>query len=156
MAALADAREAWGDTVPVLVARRPLAPGDPLAGNVDEVRWPAALVPSGRAAGVPAGAVARRRVSAGFPLAGADVAARPAPLGLVPDGWLAAPLVESPRSGADVGDRVRVVADGVAVAPEALVVGFVGDATLVATPADAAPLVALADASGQVTLLRVP
>lgn len=105
---------------------------------------------------MPAGAVARRRVSAGFPLAGADVAARPAPLGLVPDGWLAAPLVESPRSGADVGDRVRVVADGVAVAPEALVVGFVGDATLVATPADAAPLVALADASGQVTLLRVP
>jgi len=154
--ALDAARADWGRPVPVLVAARPLAPGDPLAGAYTAVDWPAALAPAGAAEPPEPGAVARRHVAAGFPLAALDLAAGAGPMALVPAGWVAVPVVESPTSGAAVGDRVQVVSEGVVISPEAIVVGFAGEATLVATPAAVAPLLPLAATTAKLTLLRLP
>jgi hypothetical protein len=161
LAAVADARRGWGATTPVLVATADLAPGDPLGGSVELREWPAAVAPPG-ALTAPAGdRVARQHVAAGDPVGTSDVAPAAGPLALVPSGWVAAPVVESPPSGAAVGDRVQVASEGVVLAGEGLVVGFVaggssGDVTLVAVPADAARLVAAAAEAGGVTLLRLP
>lgn len=144
------ARDEWGATAPVVVAGAATAPGEPIVGEV--VEWPESLVPPGAVSSMPPGAVARLPIAAGDPLRAADLAAAGA-LGLVPDGWLAVPISESPASGAAVGDRVQVVSEGVVVAERALVVGFVDDATLVAAPADVAPTLALAT---DPVLLRVP
>ena len=132
----------------MLVAAAAHDPGQLL--TVRAVDWPAALVPAGAVSDVDDGAVARLPLAAGDPIRAADVAA-PGPLALVPDGWLAVPMIESPVSGATIGDRVQVVSEGVVIAPDAVVVGFVDDAILVAAPAESALLLALAP---DVVLLR--
>lgn len=158
--AAADARAAWGAVTPVLVATAELRPGDPLAGHVELVSWPAAVAPPDALAEAAPAAVARQHVAVGAPLGVADVAPAGGPLGLAPEGWLAAPVIEQPRSGAVAGDRVQVVSDGVVLAAEAIVVGFVEEAsepvTLVAAPAEVAALLPAAGAAGRLTLLRVP
>jgi hypothetical protein len=69
---------------------------------------------------------------------------------------LAVPIVESPPSGAAVGDRVRVVADGVVLSADALVVGYHDDVTLVAVPEQVAPILPPAADSGGLALLLEP
>jgi hypothetical protein len=128
-------------------------PGDAIVAR--EVAVPQALVPAGAIDGT-TGHTARRRIGAGQVLTELDVVGGPAPLGLVPAGWRAVPIVESPTSGASVGDTVDVASDGVVIAERALVVGHHDDVTLVAVPADRAPLVPLAASSGSITLLRLP
>lgn len=155
-AAADRAQAAWGSTAPVLVATTDLRPGDPLAGGVAVRDWPAALVPPGVLAAAPDDGVARQHVAGGELLGARDVAAA-GPLALVPDGWLAVPVSESPPSGAVTGDRVRVASEGVVIAEQALVVGQVdADVTLVAVPADGAALLPLAADAGALTLLREP
>ncbi len=56
-------------------------------------------------------------------------------------------------SGARVGDRVTVATGGVVVAADGLVVGVVGEALLVAVPADVPPQVANAASTGDVAVL---
>lgn len=152
------AQAAWGSTSPVLVAVGPIAPGDPLAGRVTPHRYPSALAPPGALAELPPDAVARQALDTGDPLRAADVAGT-GPLALVPDGWVVAPVVESPRSGAEVGDRVQVVSDGVVLADSARVVGFVDGTgetvTLVAAPEGVAAVLPAAR-PGDLALLRLP
>lgn len=153
---LDTARDAWGSRVPVLVARRPIAPGEALADAVAVEQWPEALVGAALPSELSAGAVARQHIAAGEPLGRSDVVPAGGPLALVPDGWVAVPVVESPASGAAPGDWVGVVSEGVVIAEEAVVVGSVDQATLIATPADVAPLLPLAADTGRLTLLRIP
>lgn len=150
-----DARDAWGATADVWVAIVDHEPGDPIRS--ERVTVPVAVVAeSALDAAPPDEAIARQRIAAGSMLHDVDVAATAGPQTLTPPGSLAVPVVESPPSGALVGDRVQVVADGIVVADDATVVGHHDDATLVAVPAaDAALLPAAADA-GRVTLLLVP
>ena len=75
---------------------------------------------------------------------------------MTPAGWLVVPVLESPPSGALIGDRARAVADGVVLTKDAVVVGHHGDATLLAVPADVAPLLPAAADAGRLTLLLVP
>jgi hypothetical protein len=122
---------------------------------------PIALVPpSAIGTGVDdiAGLVARQHVGTGEIVTTDDVGrlGQTAPAALVPDGWLAVPIVESPASGAQVGARVQIVSDGVVLAPDGRVVGYHDDVTLVAVPADAAPAIPAAAAAGGVALLLVP
>lgn len=150
------ARAAWGDTRRVLVADHDAAPGDPLAMSARDL--PVAIVPASALDASGDGRhVARQHVAAGEIVTERDVAplSRGA-LALVPAGWLAVPVVESPASGAQVGDRVRIVSDGLVLAGEALVVGFHDDVTLIAVPADVAPMVPLAADSGSLAVLLVP
>lgn len=157
-AAADRSRADWDATRPVLVATADLRPGEPLAGAVAVDDWPRALAPPGALSELPDGAVARQHAAAGDPLSTADVTATTGPLALVPDGWVVAPVVESPASGAAAGDRVQVASEGVVLARAARVVGFVDQGmsdpvTLVATPPDVA---ALLPAAADITLLRLP
>ncbi len=147
-------RAAWGETVAVWTATDPIDVGEPLA--LERADVPTRLVPEGALPGdepLPDTA-ARRRVERGEIVVQADVAPADGPLGLVPTGWVAVPVVESVPSGSAIGERVRPATDGFELTDRAIVVGHLDGATLVAVPSDAAPL--LAAASGAVTLLRLP
>ena len=143
-------RRSWGEVVPVFVATADVAPGESIVAERREL--PTAMLPEQPASSVDGG-VARQRVSVGEIVTATDLAPASGPLSLVPTGWLAVPVVESPTSGAEVGDRVQVVAEGVVLSEEGLVVGHSPDATLVAVRPDDAPLLPAAD---RVALLRVP
>jgi len=151
------ARDRWADTGPVLVARRPIAPGDELAGAVARAEWPRALRPADALIGIDPDAVARQHVGVGEVVTAVDVAPLTGPLALVPDGWVVVPVVEAPSSGATLGERVRVVSGGIVVSADARVVGTIGpDVTLVAVPdADAATVSAAVEARA-VVLVRRP
>ena len=75
---------------------------------------------------------------------------------MIPAGWLAVPIRESPASGARLGDRVHVVSDGFVISADGLVVGVHDDATLVAVPSDEAPSIPASADAGGLTLLLVP
>jgi len=143
-------RRSWGELAPVFVATSDIAPGESIVAERREL--PEAMLPEQPAPAVD-GSVARQWVSAGEVVAATDLAPTTGPLALVPTGWLAVPVIESPTSGAAVGDRVRVVAEGVVLSEEGLVVGHSPDATLVAVRPDEAPLLPAAD---RVALLLVP
>lgn len=147
------ARNAWGETGRVWVAVADHAPGDPLAVERREV--PLAMIPEGAVETVD-GLTARQRVAAGEIVHTADVVALSGPQSLTPVGWLAVPVNESPPSGAALGDRVRVVADGVVLSADAIVVGHHDGASLIAVPSDDAPPIAALGTGEGVTLLLIP
>ena len=146
-------RAAWGDTVVVFVADRAHEPGEPL--SVDSRVVPSALAPAGRLRRVD-GLVARQHVGVGEIVTEVDVVASHAPQAMIPDGWRGVPIVETPPSGAAVGDRVDVVSDGVAVSGDAVVVGHHDDVTIVAVPAPVAPALPAAADARSLTLVIVP
>lgn len=147
------ARASWGATRTVLVATSPHAPGDPLEAETREV--PGAVVADG-AIDRGDGLVARQHIGAGEIIHDIDVVAVGGPQAMIPAGWLAVPIAESPPSGAALGDRVQVVSDGFAISLDGGVVGEHDGVTLVAVPAGEAPLIALAADSGNLTLLLKP
>jgi hypothetical protein len=156
--AIDTARRAWGDAREVLVARRDTSPGEMLEVDVRQV--PTAMVPTGaleRGAGG-ASLIARQDVAAGEIVTANDVgrAGQTGAEALLPEGWAAVPIVESPSSGAAIGARVRVVGEGVVLAADAIVVGYHDDVTLVGVPADAAPMVAAGAQAGSVAVLLLP
>lgn len=150
---VADAREAWGSSSQLWVAEADVAPGEPLLARSIEV--PDAVAPADAAVTDPSGSTARQHVGRGEIITAVDIAGGSGVLALVPDGWIAVAVAERVPSGAQVGDRVTVVADGSVVADEGLVVAVGEGATSIAVPAERGPLVALADESG-VRLLRSP
>jgi hypothetical protein len=154
--AVDDARRAWGDTRAVLVARLDTKPGEPLVVDVRDV--PSAVVPK---AALEAGAtqlVARQDVSAGEIVTAFDVGRRgqAGPAALLPEGWAAVPIVESPATGAPIGARVQIAGDGAVLADDAIIVGHHDDVTLVGVPADVAAMVAAGAEAGSVALLLLP
>jgi hypothetical protein len=158
VAGIDAARRAWGEGREVLVARRDTRPGE--AVEIDVRELPAAVVPPG-ALGREAGTqslVARQDVSAGEVVTAIDVgrAGAAGAAALLPDGWAAVPIVESPPSGAAIGARVQIAAEGVVLAADAIVAGYHDDVTLVAVPADVAPMVALGARAGGVAVLLLP
>ena len=146
-------RGAWGETRRVWVATAAHAPGDALAVEARDV--PAALVADGALEHVD-GLVARQHIAPGEIVDRVDVVAPHGPQAMTPSGWLAVPVTESPASGASIGDRVLVVADGVEISSDAVVVGHHDEATLVAVPAAEGHMVAAGAADQGVTLLLVP
>lgn len=150
------ARDSWGDSTTVWVATSDVARGQPVAGRVVLRQFATAMVPANAVFAAEIPGVARQQISAGEVVTTFDVTADDDQLALVPVGWLAVVVIESPRSGAAVGSQVRLAADGVVIADEALVIGDVDGATLVAVPEAVAPLVPVAAASGTLSLLRVP
>lgn len=150
-------RQSWGVTAPVLVATEQIEVGRPLRLEVREL--PIALVPPAAvdpAIGVGDGAVARQRIGVGEIVTALDVVADRGPQALTPVGWLAVPVVESPPSGAELGDRVRVASDGFVLSATALVVGRFDNVTMLAVPAADAPLLPAAASAGSLTLLLEP
>jgi hypothetical protein len=149
-------RESWGSQRTVLVAVGDHAPGDALTTEPRAV--PAAIVPSGAltATGEPGDAVARQHIGAGEIVHTVDIAASDGPQAFTPLGWLAVPVVETPASGARLGDRVSVAGDGFVISPDAIVVGTHDDVTVVAVPEAEAQGVAAAGHAAGLTLLLHP
>lgn len=149
-------RASWGDTLPVLVARADLVPGEPLGGSVERRDVPAAVVPPAAidlvdsvrpgGAGDPLGpgAVARRAIPAGAILTSVDVAMHGHPESLLTPGEVAVAVAERIRSGARVGDQVMVVSDGFVLVRAATVVAVHDDRVVVAVPEELAAGVAAA------------
>jgi hypothetical protein len=146
-------RDSWGLGHPVLVATGPIEIGEQL--RVELRKLPAAAIPEG-AIGDADGLVARQRIGTGEIITDVDVTTGSGPQAMTPDGWLAVPVVESPRSGADLGDHVQVASDGFVLSTDAIVVGSFDEVTLLAVPAGEAPLLPAADAAGSLTLLLKP
>jgi len=146
-------RHSWGATSTVLVATGPIEVGDAL--RVERRDIPLAMIPPG-AIGQADGVIARQRIGVGEIVTDVDVVADAGPQAMTPDGWLAVPVVESPRSGAVIGDRVQVASDGFVVSTEAIVVGGFDEVTLLAVPAGEAPLLPAAATAGTLTLLLKP
>lgn len=71
-----EVRQRWGRTVPVWVTVRSLDGGDEIVGAVEQVEWPAALVPPNVVDQVPAGARASRSVDEGMPVSAGLLAGR--------------------------------------------------------------------------------
>jgi len=157
LAAMADARDAWGTTVPVVVADVALSPGDHAGAATVSVRdWPAILVPSGALREVPDAAV-RQDVAPGEPLGAADIGPAPGPAGLLPAGWVAVavPLDEARRPPLATADLVGVVVGGVRVTGGAIVEASSG-LVVVAVPAAEAAQVAAAALDDAVGLTLEP
>ncbi len=154
LAAVDAAREAWGDPVAVWIAGANTEIGEPL--RVSRATVPAAMAPPGAVREPPEGLVARQRIGVGEIVTDVDVMAAGDTGSLAPDGWLLVPLEERPPSGAATGERVVVVSDGYVLSEDAVIAGAVDRVTLVAVPADVAPLLPAAAEHGAVTLLRVP
>ena len=158
VAALDETRRRWGATQAVLVARSDALPGDVI--DVDVRDLPVAVVPA-TALAVDATdelLTARQDVSAGEIVTARDVgrAGQHGAAALLPDGWAAVPVVESPPLGAPVGARVQIAGDGIVLAPDAIVVGYHDDVTLIAVPAAVAPMVAAGAEAGGVAVLLLP
>lgn len=157
IAAVDEARRAWGDAREVLIARRDTRPGELLDVEIREV--PVALIPTAALNDPTDGRlIARQDVAAGQIVTAPDVGRDGAdgPAALLPDGWAAVPIVESPPLGAAVGARVQIAGDGVVLATDAIVVGYHDDVTLIAVPAAVAPMVAAGAQSGGVAVLLLP
>jgi hypothetical protein len=150
MAGVEAARRSWATTTTVWIATHDAAPGEPI--DVEPVEIPLAIRPE-HVASDPHGAVARQTIGRGEIVTTLDLVDEGGSLG--PVGWLVAPVRESLPSGASVGERVRVSSDGFVIAETGVVVGFVDDVTLVAVPADVAPLLPAAVGT-TVALLRTP
>jgi hypothetical protein len=151
-----DAKAAWGEPRPVLVAVADIAPGSPLAGATELRSLPSPVAPDAAVSEIAAGATARQRIATGEIVVEHDVAPTGSPQALIPEGWLAVAIAEPVPSGAGVGDAVGVSSGGVLLARDAVVVGATADAILVAVPAGVAPQVAHAAAGGDVAVLVAP
>lgn len=147
------ARDTWGDTLPVLMSTGRIEIGEPL--RVEVRNLPIAVVPKGAITDA-TDLVARQRIGEGEIVTRLDVVADRGPQAMTPAGWLVVPIIESPNSGASVGDRVQVASDGLVLSSQALVVGRFDDVTMLAVPAREAPLVPAAADAGSLTLLLEP
>ena len=98
--------------------------------------------------------VARQHVSSGEVVTEVDVTAGDGPQALVPPGHVAVAVDEAVPSGAAIGDRVLVAADGIELARG--VVAAAGETPVVAVPEQDGPVVAAAAAGGSVMLLLEP
>jgi len=145
VAAADQARERWGRTRPVVVARRALAPGHALSpGDVAVRAWPVGLVPPAALARRPApGTVVRTAVGVGQPVVPGDLGRRgrsgPGALLGTDRRAVAVPRAEAPlpvRVG-DTVDLYAVGADGTGllVSPDAAVLAVSASTLTVAVPA---------------------
>lgn len=145
-------KRAWGERRPVWVAAADIAAGSPIeASSID---LPVVAVPESAASTDEpvAGLVARQRIGKGEIVTVADLGGGD-PLSILPDGWRAVAVSESPASGAQAGDQVDVVSEGVVLAQSGVVIAAFDGFVLVGVTAGVAPLVALANETG-VALLR--
>lgn len=155
MAGLEAERIAWGEPVTVWVATADVPVGGPIVAETVEV--PEAVRPADAIRELPDGSRARQVIGRGETLVRHDVWGAEDELGLAPPGWLVAPVEETPPSGARIGERVQVASDGFVIAPDGVVIDVERDGvTLVAVPAEVAPLLPMASTTDGVTLLRAP
>ena len=159
-ASAAEARRRWGESVPTLVALRPLAVGDALdATNVEVRAIPVGVRPDTALDALPAAGrlvtapVGRNEIVTAARLGRGD---RSALAGLLPAGTRGVAIPAPPGAvPLNVGDAVDVV--GAQLVVRGATVVQAGDGAVVVAVAEAdAPAVARAVADGQVSLVLDP
>lgn len=166
-AAAAEARLAWGEATPVLVAIHDLAAGDLIAPGAELRQWPRAMVPAGALAATAPDAVARFDLIAGEAIHADRVSTTSSGqlADRLPDATVALAVpVHSGVPPLSIGDRVDLFAtfDGVArseatdatqrVAQAAVVVDLGEEVITVAVPDAAVAATAGALARAEVTI----
>lgn len=165
-----QARRSWGETRPVVVARRDLRAGEVVrAEDVVARDWPAAVVPRGALADAPVGRALRADVVAGEALVAARVAGAgtAGTAAAVPDGWRAIAVVPGAIPELAAGAVVDVYAIGDPAAGEgepraarvangARVLAIDDGTVTIAVPEALVARVSSAAASGAVSLAVVP
>jgi hypothetical protein len=154
LTSLDEARRNWGSTRTVLVAERPLEPGDPF--DVRPVDLPMAAIPPGALDDLPAGAQLQQRVGIAEVLTDLDLTVVHGPAARAPSGTVVVALTDPLSRGVSIGLKVQVAADGLVIAESATVVELSDDVIFVAVDASAAPTVAVAAQQGTASLLYLP
>lgn len=150
----------------VLVATSDIASGDPVTGSVVQpLLVPASLVAATIITDLPNTAYARQTIGAGEIITTINVADESSSNSIVPAGWrtiaITSPTALPPMSA---GDHVDVIANGVVLVANAVVVSTSGESSssssvvlfthvVIGVPADSAPSVATAAALGDATLV---
>lgn len=150
----------------VFVASSDIAPGERVtAAVVRPLLVPASLVTSTVILDLPGIAYAQQNIGIGEVITSINVADQPVNISVVPAGWrtiaITSPIALPPMSA---GDHVDVIANGVVLVANAVVVSTTGGLSssdgmafitqvVIAVPADAAPSVATAAALGDATLV---
>ena len=150
----------------VLVATSDIKSGDPVTtGLVRPLLVPASLVAATVLVDLPSAAYAKQSIGVGELITSVNVAEKSPSDSLVPAGWrtvaIISPTALPPMSA---GDRVDVIANGVVLVANAVVVSTSGELTpsgavafitqvVIGVPADSAPIVATAAALGDATLV---
>jgi Flp pilus assembly protein CpaB len=147
LAAVASARQSWGEQSTVWVATADIAAGQPI--HAESRRVPRAVVPTNAVATLPAHPVARQHLGTGEMITSADVSAAGV-AGLLPDGWVAL-AVPSAVAHFSVGDHVNIYS-GDQLVSNGSVVDTSETEVMVAVPADAAPAMAMGLHADVVTL----
>jgi len=153
----------------VFVATRDIAAGDPVTtAVVRPLLVPASLVAATVIAGLPNTAYARQSIGVGELITSINVADESSSISIVPAGWRTIAITSSialpPMSA---GDHVDVIANGVVLVANAVVVSTSGELSppssmvfithvVIGVPADSAPSVATAAALGDATLVVAP
>lgn len=150
----------------VYVATRDIAPGELVTPSlVRQLPVPALLVAASVIVKLPAIAYAQQKIGSGEMITTINVADSPMIISIVPAGWrtiaITPPTALPPMSA---GDYVDVIANGVVLVANAVVISATGESTsltnmafttqvVIAVPADFAPIVATAAALGDATLV---
>ncbi len=150
----------------VLVATSDIESGDPVTtGLVRPLLVPASLVAATVLVDLPSPAYAKQSIGVGELITSVNVAEKSSGISSVPAGWrtvaITSPTALPPMSA---GDRVDVIANGVVLVANAVVVSTSGELTalggvslitqvVIGVPADSAPIVATAAALGDATLV---
>lgn len=145
-------RAGWGAIVEVWCAEHPLAPGDVVADVVYRCELPAARVPPSAISST-VGIVAQH-VDADSVVTDVDVAESDRMIALAPTGWVAVTVIEAVPSGAGIAERVMLVAEGIVLAEEAVVIDTGSASLVVAVPRSLAATVAAAS-DGDLNVVRL-
>ena len=152
--------------ISVLVATSDIASGDPVTNSdVQQLLVPASLVSATVITDLSDNAYAQQSIGVGELITTINVADESSRITLVPAGWrtiaITSPIALPPMSA---GDHVDVIANGVVLVANAVVVSTSGELSpsssmvlithvVIGVPADAAPSVATAAALGDATLV---
>lgn len=152
---LTDERASWGERRTVWLAAVDLAPGQPVVASRREL--PGAALPETALTDDPTGLPVLQRVGRGEILTRLDVASSPlAPSRFPTNARMVAVPVDEQSLGVTPGDRVDIVAGGVTLAEDGLVVAVAPSAVTVAVDDSSAPLVAAAALDGTAALIGRP
>jgi len=147
-------RDAWGDTVDVLVATGDLVPDGAITAHI--VAAPRALTPAAALGSLPDSARLRQRVMRGEILTAADVTAAPGPASSAESGTAVVAVIDPLVRDASIGLEIWVSSEGVVLAEEATIVSIVDDVVFVSVPDRDAPMVAAASQAGLASLIFLP
>ncbi|MFA5774913.1 MAG: SAF domain-containing protein, partial [Ilumatobacteraceae bacterium] len=151
------------------VATRDIASGEPVTNDlVRSIRVPASLIAATTVTDLGQSSYAKQDIGVGEQLTSTNIAEDLSSIASIPDGWRTIAITSStPLPPMSPGDRVDVIANGVVLVSNAVVVSTSGELSskesmiaitfvIIGVPAESAPQVATAASLGDATLVVAP